>query len=362
MKKAVRFFCTVLLVLCTVSLAAEDITLESDELKLVLHEQTSSFSLYRKIGKKGKLVALNEVSGNSSSTGFSIKFDDQFRPLCRSYNMAISTVQNEDGSASLRWEIGRELCVEARFTLISAVDNTPADTVRVDLKVTNNTEEEVVCAMKAVIDTLLGESSRIHFTTARGSSISSEKGFSSMAQDKWITSSNGTESVSVLLAGGIASSPEYVLAASRDLLLSDAWKPVVNEGRVFSTLQNPNNSALGIWFKDSRLKPSNTVTYTFFMTTAENGDVPPNAVLLGIETREVASPVSESATQIVDSVVTDEEYVPVLPASQEKKVDYAYVQELLARISQIEASDNPDAAEIERLSAEIDALILELTK
>lgn len=366
MKKTVRFLFILIFALCAASAIAEDITLESKVMKVVLHEQNGSFSLYRKMGKKGKFTALNDVSDSSSSTFFAVKAGNRFKPLRRSYDISITAVQNEDGSASLVWE-SKTVSVEARFTLLSTVDDSPADAVRVDLHVMNLSEDSTVCSLKAVIDTVLGETSRIHFTTAKGTAIRQETGWTTMVQDKWLSSSNGDGTVSFLFAGSAATDPDYVLAASREQLLSDTWKPVVNESRGFSTLQTPNNSALGVWFKETKLKQYESACFTFFMTTAQDGEIPANAALLGIESEPAPSIISESvaasASQIVDEAVESgaDKYVTA-PVAQGRSVDYAYIQQLMDRIKVLEDSDNPDKEEIAKLSAEIDAVILELTK
>lgn len=368
MKKTVRFLFILIFALCAVSVFAEDIVLESEVLKVVLHEQTGSFTMYRKMGKKQKFTPLNEASDNSSSSFFAVKTGNRFKPLRRSYDLTIKTVQNEDGSASLVWE-DSAVSVEARFTLLATDEKAPADAIRVDLYVMNLSDADTVCSVKAVIDTVLGETSRIHFTTAKGTAIRSEKGWMTMTQDKWLSSSNGDGTVSFLFAGSAATDPDYVLAASREQLLSDTWKPVINEGRGFSTLQAPNNSAIGVWYKETKLKLFESSCQTFFITTAVDGEIPPNAVLLGIEAEPAPSVISESvaasAAKIVDQAVETaaetDNYVAE-PAPQEKKVDYSYVQQLLDRIKEIENSENPDPDEIASLSAEIDAVILELTK
>lgn len=365
MKKATRFLFVLLFALCAASLAAEDVVLESAAVKLVLHEQNGSFSLYRKTGSKGKLVALNEVSDNSSSTFFSLKTDGRYRPLRRSYNMTISAVKNDDGTASLKWVTDLAFEAEARFSLLSSDGKKPADTVRVDFTVQNLAEKEGVYSVKAVIDTVLGERSRIHFTTAKGTAIRSEKSWTSMVQDKWLSSSNGTETVSFLLAGSAATAPDMVLVASRDNLLSDTWKPVVNEDRGLTSIQSPNNSAIGIWYRDTKLKLFEEATYTFFMTTAGDGGIAPNAAFIGIETEEKPAGIPEStvqsASQIVDTAAASS-YEVVTPEAGKKDVDYAYIQQLLDYIDVLEQSENPDPEEIEKLSAELDAVILELTK
>ena len=345
MKRAYRLVLALVLFMSTAVLAAEDIVLESDVLKLVLHSQSGTYSLYRKSGKKNRFTAFTEVSDYASSTFFAIKADGKYIPLRRDYNTTISAVQNDDGSASLVFDADGTFHAEARFALLVTQKEMPADSVRVDLSVKNLSDKDAVLSMKAVIDTVLGETSRIHFTTAKGSAIRTEKAFATMTQDKWISSSDGIGTLSVLLAGSAATDPEYVLAANRDIMLSDAWKPVVNEGRSFSTLQSPNNSALGIWFSETKLKQNGTARYTFFLTTAADGDVPPNAALLGIESDPEVPELSESTVESASEIVNT-----------------AYIQQLLDRIQEIENSDNPDPEEIQELSAEIDALILKLTE
>lgn len=364
MRKAARILSVIVLLLSMTVLAAEDITLESEVMKVVLHGQTGTYSLYRKSGTKDRFTAFNEVADNASSSFFAVKAGSRYFPLRRSYSTTVSTVQNEDGSASFVWDIGGMIQAEVRFTLLVTEKDSPADSVRIDLSVMNLTENEGPFAIKAVVDTLLGETSRIHFTTAKGTAILSEKAFDSMVQDKWLSSSDGIGTVSVLLAGSAATAPDYVLAANRDILLSDAWKPVVNEGRSFSKLQSPNNSALGIWYSEKRLKLFETARYTFFVTTAAEGNVPPNAVLLGIESEpdsELSESIVASASQIVEQAVGTEDDAPSASGGQ-KTVDAEYVQQLLDRIYVIEESDDPDPEEIKQLSAEIDALILDLAE
>ncbi len=366
MKKFIRLAAVFIFILSATSLFAEDITLESEVLKLVLHEKTGSYSLYRKTGAKGKLVALNEISDNSSSTFFAVKTGSHSKVLTRSYKITQSAVRNEDGSASLIWEEDLIFKAEACFSLVSSEEGMPADTVRVDFSLMNLADANVSCAVKAVVDTVLGETSRIHFTTAKGTAIRTEKGWESMVQDKWLSSSNGRETVSFILAGSAATDPEYVLAASRDILLSDTWKPAVNEGRALNTLQSPNNSALGIWFQEKKLAFFESATCTFFMTTAADGEVPPNGAFIGMETEpddsELSESTVESASQIVDAAVASPAKYEVVQTAVQSSIDYAYIQLLLDRIKLVEQSDDPDIEEINKLSDEIDAVILELTK
>lgn len=365
MKKTARFFITIAFIMCAFSLGAENVTLESDALKLVLHEQNGSFSLYRKTGTKGRLVALNDTSDNSSSTFFAIKNGDKFMALRRSYNIDISSVQNEDGSVSLIWESDLAFNAEARFSLVATDETMPADTVRVDFSIMNLSENDTSFAAKAVIDTVLGEVSRIHYTTAKGTAIRSEKSFTSMIQDKWVSSSNGTVSVSCVLAGSAATAPEYVLVANRDLLVSDVWKPAFNEKRGLSSVLSPNNSALGIWYAGKKLELFESASFTFFLTTAADGQIPPNAALIGLEAEMTSAGLDEStlqsASQIVDEAVSSS-YEVIVPEITGKKIDYAYIQQLLDYVKVLEESDNPDPDEISKLSAEIDAVILELTE
>lgn len=364
MKKAKGFALVLVLALSCAFLAAEDIVLESDVVKLVLHEQTGTFTLYRRNGSKDRFQAFNEVSDSSSSTFFSVKAGDSFLPLRRSFGVTLETKRNADDSASFIWKAGESVEVEIKFTLVVTDETKAADSVRIDMTVMNLTDKEADFAVKAVIDTMLGETSRIHFTTASGTAVYSEKSWNSMARDKWISSSDGIGTASFVLAGSAATDPEFVLAASREILLSDTWKPVINEGRTFATFTNPNNSALGIWYKPVKLKLYEKSSSTMFIATAANGDIPPVSTLVGIEAEDGESGLSEStvasATQIVDTAVGSEGGKVL--AAQKPELDYAYIQQLLDRIKEIEESDNPDSEEIAKLSAEIDALILELTK
>ncbi|MBQ0166168.1 MAG: hypothetical protein KBT02_03555 [Treponema sp.] len=366
MKKIKQLACILVLILTVSFVTAENVVLESDALKLELHEQTGSFTLYRKTGSKGKLLALNDVSDSSSSTFFAVKMNGVTRPLSRSYDVTVNCKANADGSASLVWEISGTLSVEACFTLMPAVSGTDADTVRVDMVVMNLSEKDVVCSLKAVIDTVLGETGRTHFTTAKGTAVSNEREYTTMVLDKWFSSTNGTDSVAVILAGSNATNPDYVLAANRDLLLSDTWKPVANEGRTFDTFQSPNNSALGIWYENVKLRFFETFRRTFFITTASDDEALPVASLVGpvSETEEYVADEGtvEAAAQIVDAVVEAAVYQNLSEDINTSAVDYAYIQSLLDRIAELDASGNPDAEEISRLNTEIDALLLELTR
>lgn len=366
MKKVKKLFCILIAVLCVSSLAAENIVLESDVLKLVLHEQTGSYTLFRKTGKKGKLLALNDVSDNASSTFFAVKMDNSIRSLSRSGDILATGKLNDDGSASIIWEVGDALSVEARFSLISAVSGNSADTVRVDLFAQNLLEREITCSVKAIVDTVLGETSRIHFSTEKGLALRSEKEYEAPVQEKWLSTSNGKEAAALVFAGNTATVPDYVLIANRDRFLTDEWKPLAYEGRSFDTFGSPNNSAIGMWYEGERLRMFQVMKRTFFITTAGDGNVPHVTELVGAvletETSAIEEKTYEETVQKVQAAVEAAANDTLSEDINTELLDYSYIQSLIDRIRLVEESENPDPEEVAQLSAEIDALILKLTR
>lgn len=367
MNKLIRPLLVCLSLLAASAAFAKDVVLESEVLKLVLHEQTGAFSLYRKTGEKGRLVPLNDIADDSSTTGFSIKIGSQIKRLSRTYGIDVSAVEEEDGSVSFVWEIKDTLSVKANFSLYTPYTYAEGaeDCVRVDISAMSLVENEMAVSFKAVMDTILGEKSRIHFTTARGTAISSEKAYQSMNIDKWISSSNGSETVSLLLSGAGVRQPELVLAAPRDVLLSDEWKPPVNEGRSFTSYQNFNNSAVGIWWAEQKINLFQSARYTFFITTAADGTYPPNAAILGkdgFQQESLSAEAAESASRIIDTVVQAQISDSVIDAPVKKSVDYDYARQLIERVEALDDKDKLDPDEISKLNDELDAIILELVK
>lgn len=314
------------LVLCAYIFAAP-IELAGGKLKLVLYPDTGSFSLLQlsDVGKN-RYEPLFEDRNSSTTSWFSVLVNGRIFKLERKIGKPIVAEKILDG-ARFVFTLTDDFQVEQSFSFVNdTVTGTPY-AVRVKTRVENTSGKTGVFALKAVIDTMLGESEGIHFFTNIQKRISAETRIAfPQDRDSLIVSQNKALSCMFLLQNNLVTQAESVYVSNWDRLNTLTWTPEFIEGRSFNTLYSVNDSALlFIW-------PEKTLT--------ANEKLEVN-MIIGSYTPEFAG--SSTASNIAE------------PASSSKQM---LVQQLLARIAEIEKK--PDSASDEELRKLNEALDLML--
>ncbi|MCR4940842.1 MAG: hypothetical protein K5930_12170 [Treponemataceae bacterium] len=355
-------FRTVLIILVfslmVISLSAESLVVDKEPLRLVVYDYSGAMSLYLRSSKTEEFCPLFVSTNEAYTSGIYLKYGKVSRKLTRSAGIDVSVKEVESG-AEVTYNLSGIATVVVRYTILSAVNKDVADCVRVDVSVENIDKYSETFAIKAVFDTCLGENAESHFSTYLSPSINTEYMFQSIKDDKWIKSSDGNESLQFLLQGGDVSSPQYVAVANRDLLLSNEWLPVVTDGRYFDSVWITGNSALGLYWYDVILKAKAKSNFTFYLTTATAGMVPPDVkTVCGNLSEELAS-----LNIYTEPVYTDSRGAKFTVGElSDEQLNPDYIARLLQRIQELgdESESSTYYDEIQRLNGELDAILLKL--
>lgn len=430
---------------------------DKGDIQLVLRGRSGTFGLYA-IPESGSRRPLLATSDDYASTFFAVKAGRQEYQLNRESGVSCEARETDYG-AQLAYKIKNKFQFVADFSLMPSISTSSRiDVIRVTLYTTNLSRNTQSFAVKGVFDTMLGENTYQHFSTAARSRINSETQFTDMSVDKWIRSSNDKAAVQFILNGKGITKPKSVSLANKDILSAKAnWELSLKDQRSFSSVLAYNNSAMSINWRTSYLDPLKTDVITFYISVSTDDREPagrelidslakgktalppaipatavlsdiasmttqvtpeetatefhdnmpvisgdPEAVLKPAETDEnliipsdspaadsssagavqpetiqntdglvSAVPVNISETP-VSNVVTEEAEnpddktrlgfsQPQAPSVSEKQIDPEYIQDLLDRIAELE-NDTAlvDRAEINRLNAELDAILSQL--
>lgn len=315
-------------------------------------EDSGAFSLT--YNGTGKVVDFFSPNDDYSSTYFTARINNIVYNLSRSSSADISTFYHESGGAGIKYVLqGGETEVLLIFTFCPEFDGLSQSVIKVEVVVNNNSAEGQAVDLKAVFDTMLGESSGNHFSTQRTSLISNEVGFSSMEADRWIKSTDGKSSVQFLLCGAGITVPQAVTLANKDILSGSAWFSSAKTGRSFNSVFSYNNSAVGLLWNTISVAPMTKSSICFYISCAVAGNQPADASFLGAET-------SASSLLNTDEVVYQDEYgvTHTMGALTTEQLDPRYIEDLLNRIRQLESNpENVDRNEILQLNAELDAIL-----
>lgn len=352
------FIMMIVFSLAFMSLAAESIVIEKEPLRLVIYDYSGAACLYIRSSETEEFCPLFSSSNEAFSSGIYLKYGKVFRKLSRSAGIDVA-VKETDTGAEVTYTLS-SVSVVVKYTILSAVRPGEYDCVRVDVSVENLDKYSETFAVKAVFDTILGEESGKHFSTVISPEVSTEYMFQSVVDDKWIRSSDGTNSVQFLLYGGDVSVPQYVAVANRDLLLSSQWLPVVTDGRYFDSVWITGNSALGMYWHDVHLKSRAKSNFTFYITASTGTVAPPDIkTVCGNLSEELASLVVYEEPVYTDSRGT----TYTVGELTEEQLDPAYIEGLFLRIQELESAESDSTSyydEIQKLNGELDAILLKL--
>lgn len=380
-------------------------SITKDDIKIEMNGSTGSFTLYA-IPEVGSPVPLLSNYDSSTSTFFSVKIGRKEYRLNRE-NGVKSEARRTPYGAQMAYTVASEAQVVVDFSFLPSIaTSSRVDMLRVTVYTINLGKHTQAFSVKGVFDTVLGENTTAHFSTAAKSRINSEYQFQTMEDDLWVRSCNDLTAIQFLLNGKGISKPTHVTLANKDSLALPAWIPQVQDSKSFSSVISYNNSALGLNWKTSYLDPYRTDVITFYISVGIEGNEPAgknflDALAEGRTALSAKIPPAFQTTTVPPSPaqVTEEdletayhENMPVVPGegafntpqpSSEKpaleepaaenpaapeesapvavtpaQLDPEYIQRLLDHIAELESDGNVvNQAEIKFLNDELDAII-----
>jgi len=245
------------------------------------------------------------------------------------------------------------------------------DMLKVQLSVTNRRTRTDSFALKGVFDTVLGEKTDTHFSTAQTKSVNSEVQFRTMKNEKWITSRGDGTAVQFLFDGPGITPPSLVTLGNKDIVSLPLWEPVAASTRSFDNVMSYNNSAVAVNWDKTELKPGQTASVVFYIVLASGGDEPAGGAYLtslsGDGTGKAGTEQSPSAVQTPVPAALPPLTVPKQKTDvpfdviTEEKLDPEYIRALISRINSLEDDGSTvNRDELLRLNTELDAILAKL--
>lgn len=322
------FYCTLISLISAEQRGAkEPLEIIHSNLKLILYPESMSFSLYQlsDVGK-GRYTALFEDRNASATSWFSVQSGSKVFKLTRRHGKS-GILEQTDGGARFIFDLTDDFQAIQSFSFIDSKDSDSRSLLKIETSIENTSGKPSQFALKAFIDTFLGENQGVHFSTNIKDRISTETMLTPYeSMDSVLISKNREASLMILLKGSNVSVPSSVYVANWDRLNTLSWTHEYHAGRSFNSLYAINDSAVVIQWPSIELSEGNIVVYTALLGTYSD-------YWISFEKKGTitnASPIIQSAQ-----------------LTKQKSKQQLLIEKLLERIREIEL--NPDVATEEEL-------------
>ena len=329
--------------------------LKSGKVHVALRGSTGSFNIYA-IDSKNKETAIFSTADDSSTSYFSVLIGRREYRLNKTASVS-SQVRDRDDGGQIAYQVGKDLQIVLDFSTASSVVGGEDDIVKIAVYTTNLSENRQVLAMKAVLDTILGENLDYHFVTASGKKISDETQLLDFKAERYFVSTNEKVSAQFLLDGKTILSPDSISFANRDFLVHGSWIPVITESKSFSAVLSYNNSAVCINWPYYGVEAGETSSFTFYIALATDREQPKGLDFVDTLTDDSQRMQAVDGSKAGITVKKPDVDFIVAPITDEQ-LDPAYIQNLIDRINAL--SSDPalvDRTELRQLNAELDAIM-----
>ena len=295
---------------------------ERGDIRLVLHEESSRFSLYLQreggwqplfVAEDPRTSALDVLEGNRV-----LRIGDA--------GTFAQRVEETANGARFVWT-SPTLEIAQEFALTRGVRSESFDAVEVRVSITNRGEEPARVGARMLLDTYLGERSNTHFSTPGVDQINREARLEPGPVNAYVASVASEDSpwgFQLMLTGQTITEPEAAILANWKRLSDSSWDYEVNRTRNFNRLPySINDSALLLVYPVEQLRSGGS-----YSVVAQMGNLSPQGYLSPRTAAETtgANPLLERLADIVD------------------------------RLNTLISSEDIDPAEVAKLQAELDAL------
>ncbi|HUZ17990.1 MAG TPA: hypothetical protein VMV68_06365 [Spirochaetia bacterium] len=255
----------VLLLLGTLAVTAHAIDLSAGQLRLTLYESTGRFSLST-LTPGGAVVPLFYAQ-DPRTTVLSVRVGDEVYRMGDSQHFKTSVKQLGAG-AQITWTSG-DLTVTERFDLVTSVGANAPDGLRIAITLSNISSGPLSVGARYVLDTYLGEQSRIHFMTDSGQTVTTEMAYdSSQMPAYWLSPKDSAKSIAfeVVTKGQGVTTPDRLVFSNWKRLNDSEWEVSVEPGRAFNLLPySINDSAAALFYNPETLAAGATRTINMLM-------------------------------------------------------------------------------------------------
>ena len=340
-----------------------------------------------------KLIPVFSTANEFTSSAFYLKSNNKIIKLINDGTVKPGYSLSEHG-LRITYKVPGTAEVLLEFVIFPSEERGQSDMVKVTATVTNKTTQTRELALKAVLDTILGETNDFHFYTGAGVPVKHEVLYKKMENEKGIVSRNPNAAVQMFFYGADCTAPEAVALGNYSTFNKNEWLPNMYSYRQFDSVFAYNNSAVEVVWPTFKLNPEESGKCIFYLAfgtdteklRGENYIYPPEeeAEEDVAEVEEPSEPVAEVTPVLVEEPAVQEAEVqpeveeetekevllPKKKSSKKKKTKInpnkftdqqltpEYVQSLLDRIIALEEDDpSLNRAEIFQLNAELDAIL-----
>ncbi len=346
--------------------------------KLTLHEGIGRFSLAGLGQASGASFTPLLVAQDPRSSMVSILVSDRVIRLGESSDF-LEAVEKTATGARFTWT-SKQLVVTETFSFIGTPGSDVASGVRVDLQVTNVSEQDLAVAVRYLFDTWLGEASSVHFRTDTVAGLTREL---TVTKDErpayWVSPlADNAEGFGFqcMLSGEGVTVPDRVVFANWKRLSDSAWSYTTSAARTFSQAPySMNDSAVGQYYDSQPIPRGGNITVTLALgraspsgltlqtaattvavaetpvatTAAETTAVEAPAAVTPAETTAVEAPAVEAPAEPTPAeapaVEAPAEPTPAPDPVTEARTDLASINELLRKIDLLLADGSAITAE-----------------
>lgn len=321
---------------------AEPLELADGGLRLTLNPETGSFMLHQLANTgKNRYEPLLEDRNQGTTSWFSVSFNGAAFKLARRPGRD-ARLEPVDGGARFVYTPTDAFQVVQKFSFVTNGGNS-ARAILVETTIENTSDKPASVALKALLDTMLGEGEGIHFFTDARNRISAETRLvGGRDPDSVIVSARKDLSFMVLLDSPQVTRPESVIIANWERLDTLKWAPEVIEGRSFNTIYSIQDSALLLSWPEVTVQPNASYTVKTILGPFGGKD--------GLGANRRPAVVSQPEPPRTETPIN----VSALTESERQM----RIRLLLDRIAVVEK--NPDAAsdeELASLNRQLDALL-----
>lgn len=296
----------------------------SGRIKLELHEQTGRFSVYYLDDVSSRKYVPLLFSKDPETTTLYVNLDNKIYSMGDSSFFSQRLENGSDDSSSFIWE-SKQITVTESFSLVKSSSSALTDGLKITITVKNVSQNTKKIGISYLLDTYLGENSKIHFKTDSGNTITNETYYTSDFPS-YIVSPYDSASFSglqIMLKGPGITVPDKVIFANWKRLKGNIWNFTVQNSRNFNLLPySINDSAAALYYDQLSVSPGSEMKIVIVMG-AYTG-----SYFQGSSTEENSSEINKLYIQTVDK---PEDTANVESSLQ---IDLIAVEDLISKIDE----------------------------
>lgn len=358
----------------------------------------NGFSEKTIIAKNGKnvsvekgIVRIQTFSENGSVAFFVLEKSGAWHPVVETNDRAESTFislfvdrteyrLNRSKKVDYSYEIEGD-CVSVVYKIrsvaqLKATYRIEGYSIYVSYSVLNLDSKPHDFAVKAVYNTVLGETYAAHFATP-SRNVGAELSIAPSSTQDYILSGDGTRTIRFAVFGNGITPPKMALLANKDVVEEATFATAFKDGRSFSSLLSYNNSSVAFFwagenvgakngelryridFSNTEFEAKTNEPFPPFVPPEIEEPQPPLEVAPQVPPEaEVVPPMEPPASEEPDEPIPDQEFNTERKYMPPSSVDEVYVQRLIEQINSLEASDPAlNRERIRELQDEIDEVL-----